>query len=342
MKINIIDVAKKAGVSTATVSRVLSHFPGVREKTRNKVLKTVRELNYEVNAVARSLRQKKTNSIGVIVGNVLSQFYSEIAKSVEDTANQLGYHTILCNGDENPKKELEYLRVLKSNRVDGIILVPTGKNLKYIEHLLNTRIKMVFLDRFIDGVKCDTVLVDNELGAYKAVKHLINRGYKRIGLINGYLDRTTGAQRLKGYLKAIEEAKIPRDERLIKIGDFKKESGEKLTEELLRQSNKPDAIFATNIDMSIGTLVAVKKMGLEIPEDIGIMCFDDSDWARILKPSITVIRQPVYEMGSMAAKILIKKIENQKRNLKKSPSVKILETELIVRESTKKKLEKLS
>jgi DNA-binding LacI/PurR family transcriptional regulator len=130
MKINIKDVARKAGVSTATVSRVLGDFSGVRDKTRKKVLKAVTELNYEINAVARSLRQKKTNSIGIIVGNVLSQFYSVIAKSVEDTANKFGYHTILCNGDENPEKELEYLKVLKSNRVDGIILTPTGAKIQ--------------------------------------------------------------------------------------------------------------------------------------------------------------------------------------------------------------------
>jgi len=176
MKINIKDVAKKAGVSTATVSRVLSNFPGVKGKTKIKVLKAVRELNYEINAVARSLRQKKTNSIGIIVGNVLSQFYSEIAKSVEDTTNKFGYHTILCNGDENPQKELEYLRILKSNRVDGIILVPTGKNSKYIHNLINTRIKVIFLDRLVKGVNCDAVLVDNIHGAYKAVKYLIDQG----------------------------------------------------------------------------------------------------------------------------------------------------------------------
>jgi len=337
MKINIKDVANKAGVSTATVSRVLGDFPGVRDKTRIKVLETVSELNYEINAVARSLRQKKTNSIGIIVGNVLSQFYSVIAKSVEDTANKFGYHTILCNGDENSQKELEYLRILKSNRVDGIILTPTGKNSEYVQHLINSRTKVVLLDRLIKGVDCDAVLVDNIHGAYKAVKHLIDQGYKKIGIVNGYLDRTTGAERLKGYLKAIEETGIARDDSLIKIGNFKKESGRKLTEELLRQPNKPDAIFTTNIDMSMGALLAIKKMGLIIPDDIGIVCFDDSDWALILEPSITVIRQPVYQLGSTAAELLIKKIEDEEKKLDHKPTVVILNTELIIRNSTKNK-----
>jgi DNA-binding LacI/PurR family transcriptional regulator len=336
MKINIKDVARKAGVSTATVSRVLGDFPGVRDKTRKKVLKAVSGLNYEVNAVARSLRQKKTNSIGIIVGNVLSQFYSVIAKSVEDTANKFGYHTILCNGDENPEKELEYLKILKSNRVDGIILVPTGKNSKYIHNLINTRIKVIFLDRLVEGVNCDAVLVDNTNGAYKAVKHLIDQGYRKIGIVDGYIDRTTGAERLRGYLQAIEEAGIAKDDSLIKIGNFKKESGRKLTKELLEQTNRPEAIFTTNIDMSMGALIAIKEMGLTIPDVIGIVCFDDSDWASILEPPITVIRQPVYQLGSTAAELLIKKIENDKKGSGHRPKTITLNTELIIRNSTRK------
>ena len=133
-------------------------------------------MNYEINAVARNLRQEKTNAIGVIVGNILSQFYSIIAKSVEDKANKSGYNVILCNGDDNPEKELRYLKVLKSNRVDGIILTPTGKNAKYVNWLIESEIKVVFLDRLIDGVDCDAVLVDNENGAYSAVKHLVDQG----------------------------------------------------------------------------------------------------------------------------------------------------------------------
>jgi len=338
MKINIKDVAKKAGVSTATVSRVLGHFPGVRDKTRKKVLKAVSELNYEINAVARNLRQKKTNSIGIIVGNVLSQFYSVIAKSVEDTANKFGYHTILCNGDENPEKELNYLKVLKYNRVDGIILIPTGKNSEYVQHLINSRTKVVLLDRLIEGVDCDAVLVDNVNGAYKAVKYLIDQGYRKIGIVDGYLDRTTGAERLRGYLQAIEEAGIAKDDSLIKIGNFKKESGRKLTKELLEQSNRPEAIFTTNIDMSMGALIVIKEMGLTIPDDIGIVCFDDSDWALILEPSITVIRQPVYQLGSTAAELLIKKIKGNKDDSDPRPTVVTLNTELIIRNSTKRQI----
>jgi DNA-binding LacI/PurR family transcriptional regulator len=335
VKKNIKDVAKKAGVSVATVSRVLRNSDNVRKQTREKVLKAVSELNYEVNAVARNLRQEKTYSIGIILGNVLSQFYSIIAKSVEDTANKFGYNTILCNGDENPEKELNYLKVIKSNRVDGIIITPTGKNASYINHLINSGTQVVLLDRLIKKVDCDAVLVDNVDGAYKAVKHLISKGYKKIGIVNGYLDRTTGVERLEGYLKAIREAGIAKDNSLIKIGDFKKESGKKLTNELLKQQNKPEAIFTTNIDMSIGTLIAIKELNMKIPEDIGIVCFDDSDWIAIFEPPITVIRQPVYKLGSTACELLIKKIENDKEHLNTNTKIITLKTELIIRNSTK-------
>lgn len=336
LKINIKDVAKKAGVSTATVSRVLRDYPGVREITRKKVLKAVLDLNYEPNAVARSLRQEKTYTIGVVVGNVLSQFYSVIAKSVEDVANKSGYNVILCNGDDNPEKELRYLKVLKANRVDGIILTPTGKNADYVNWLIDSGTKIVLLDRLIDGVECDAVLVDNENGAYKAVKYLIDQGYGKIGIINGYIDRTTGKGRLDGYLKALKEANIPIDESLIKIGNFKKRSGIDLTRELLESSNRPEAIFVTNLDMTLGALITIKEMKIRIPEDLGVVGFDDSEWAQILDPPITTVSQPVYSLGSTAAEMLVKNIENKEKRVDNMPLKITLNTSLTIRNSTKK------
>lgn len=336
MKVNIKTVAEKADVSTATVSRVLRDFPGVREKTKKRVLKAISELNYEVDAVARSLRRKKTNTIGVIVGNILSQFYSIIAKSVEDVAQKNGYNMILCNGDDDPQKELKYLKVLKSNRVDGIILTPTGKNAEYVNRLIDSGTKVVLLDRLIEGVNCDAVLVDNETGAYKAVKHLIDQGYRKIGIITGYLDRTTGRERLNGYLRALNEAGIPRDDTLIKVGNFKKRSGIELTKEILQMENRPEAIFVSNIDMTLGTLITIKEMGLKIPDDIGVVGFDDPEWAMILDPPITAISQPAYSLGSTSAEMLIKKIEVKESAIGNEPLIITLNTNLIVRNSAKK------
>lgn len=335
MKVNIKTVAKRAGVSITTVSRVIREYPGIKEETRKKVLKSIRELNYEINAVARNLRQKKTNTIGIIVGNVLSQFYSIIAKSVEDSANKAGYNVILCNGDDNPEKEFRYLKVLKYNRVDGIILTPTGKNAEYVKWLIETGTRVVLIDRLIDGVNCDAVLIDNENAAYGAVRHLIKQGYRKIAIINGYIDRTTGKGRLNGYIKALRDAGIPKDDSLIKIGNFKKSSGRDLVKELMQGNSKPEAIFVTNIDMTLGALIAIKEMGLKIPSDIGIVGFDDPDWNIILDPPLTAVHQPVYELGSMAAELLLKKIESKDTSTSNKPLIMTLNTSLVVRNSTK-------
>jgi DNA-binding LacI/PurR family transcriptional regulator len=331
MKFNIKNIAEKAGVSTATVSRVLNGFPGVREKTKKNVIKIVSELNYELDGIARSLRQKKTYKIGLIVGNILSQFYSILAKSIEDVAIQYGYSEILCNGDDDPEKELNYLKVLKSSRVDGIIITPTGKNAGYIKNLIQSDIKIVLVDRLVEGLDCNAVLVDNEKGSYKAVKYLIDNGYKKIAIIDGFIDRTTGKERLNGYLRALDENNIPRNDNFIKIKDFKKISGITLSEELLKAKNKPEAIFAANIDLCLGTILTIKSLGLKIPDDIAVIGFDDSEWAQILEPPLTTISQPVFDLGLTAAEMLIKDIENI--NDKKENLIITLSTKLIERSS---------
>ena len=334
MKINIKTVASKAGVSTATVSRALADFKGMRENTRKKVLNAIKDLNYEVDSVARSLRQNKTNTIGIIVSNVLSPFYSIIAKSVEDKALESEYKLILCNGDDDPSKELEYLKILKSNKVDGIILTPTGRNADYINNIIEAGINVVLLDRMVEGVNCDSVLVDNYKGSYTAIKYLTGKGYRRIAFIGGYTDRTTGRQRLAGYNNAIKDAGLKINNDLIKIGDFKKESGMKLTREILEKSYRPDAIFAANIDMTLGCLIAIREAGLSIPEDIAIVGFDDPDWSTIVEPPLTVISQPVYDLGSTAAELLIKNISNKRDNSDRKPCTITLNTDLIIRNST--------
>jgi len=334
LKINIKTIADKAGVSTATVSRVLNDYKGIRDVTRKRVLKVINEYNYEINAIAKSLKQKRTMTVGIVLGNVLSQFYSIIAKSVEDTASKYGFSTILCNGDDDPAKELKYLKVLKSNRVDGIILTPTGRNADYVNNLINSGTNIVLLDRLIEGVSCDAVLVDNLNGAYLAIKHLLEQGYRRIGIINGFIDRTTGHDRLEGYKKALKEANIKIDDDLIKIGNFKKKSGYELTEEIL--ASKPDALFVTNIDMMLGSIILTREKFLKIPADLAFAGFDDPEWAMLLEPPLTVVQQPVYELGVTAAEILIKKIISNEDS--KSPLIHVLNTTLVIRKSSLKGL----
>ncbi len=333
------DVAKKAGVSRATVSAVLNENKFVSKELKEKVLEAINELNYEVNSIARSLKNKKTYTIGVIIEDIFSGFYFPIVHAIEDIAKKYGYSMILCNQNNNPDEELKYLKVLKSSRADGIIMVPTGKNVNYINQILEMGPRIVFLDRLADGIECDAVLVNNCEGAYLAVKHLIDNGFKKIAIINGFIDLTTGKERLKGYLKALTEAGIPKNDEYIKICKVNEKKVNKLLLELLESDDKPDAIFTSREYDTFNTIKIIKKLKLKIPEDIAITGFDDSysKWSRITSPSITCVRQPLHELGETAAELLFKKINNIHTNLRDKPQVVILNTDLVVRDSSLKR-----
>lgn len=332
MKLNTKIIADKAGVSTATVSRVLNDYEGVREITRKRVLRVINKYNYEINAVAKSLKQKKTMTIGIIIGHILSQFNSIIAGSVEDVSSRYGYNTMLCISNDDPEKELKYLKVLRSNRVEGIILVPTGKNADYVNNLLKAGTKIVLLDKIIKGVDCDSVVVDNMNGAYNGVRHLVEQGFRRIGIIDGSIERITGYDRLRGYKKALREKNIKINEDFIKIGDFKKESGYRMTGEILK--NQPDALFVANLDMLLGSVLMLKEKNIRIPEDIAIVGFDDSEWALLMNPPITVVQQPVRSIAATGTEILMKKLINKSVD---KPKIHTLKTNLVIRGSSIKK-----
>ena len=191
------------------------------------------------------------------------------------------------------------------------------------------------VDRLIEGVDCDAILVDNEKGSHAAVKYLIDNGYRKIALINGFTDRTTGKERLNGYVRALKENNIKINNDLIKIRDFKKRSGILLAEELLQNKDKPEAIFAANLDLTLGTLLSAKKFGLKIPDDLAVIGFDDTDWAEITEPPLTVIRQPIYDLGATSAETLIKNIEEDNKPDREKLII-TLNTKLIERDSVKK------
>lgn len=332
------DVAKKAGVSSATVSAVINQNKYVSPELKKRVQKTIEILNYEINSVARSLKTKRTYTIGVIIGNVLSNFYSILAKSIEENAKKHGFSIILCNGDDDPEEELKYLKVLKSSRVDGIILTPTGKNISYIKQIIKTGTNLIFIDRLINGIDCDAVIVDNVNGAYQAVKHLIENGYRKVAIIDGFIDRTTGRGRLDGYLKALDESGIPRNDNLIKIGSFKQTSGMELCRELLTGSDKLEAIFTANLDITLGAIKIIKEMGLKIPDDVAIVGFDDSEWSTIIDPPLTCVRQPTSNLGKIVLEMLVKKInKDNDKALQNKPQVITLETDLLIRGSSSRR-----
>ncbi|MFW6138177.1 MAG: LacI family DNA-binding transcriptional regulator [Spirochaetota bacterium] len=331
-KLNIAKIADLAGVSTATVSRVINKYPYVKEETRKKVMEVIDETNYRINAIARNLRRRKTHSIGVIISNVLSPFYSIIAKSVEDVAIRHNFSTVLCNGGDDPLKERMYLKVLHENRVDGIILSPTGKNKDYLSFLKSLGTPILFLDRVVEGVSCDSVVVNNREAACSGVKYMIEKGCRKIGFISGPRDRMTGMHRLEGYRDALEQSGMGVKEELIKYGDFSLESGREKAAELLMNSGI-DSLFVANTDMATGAYQSIKENNLHIPQDIAFMMFDNPGWASLVTPGITAISQPVYTLGSTAADLLFKRITEAENYMDSGPVKVVLEAKLVIRQS---------
>jgi LacI family fructose operon transcriptional repressor len=326
--VSIKDVAEAAGVSTATISRVLADKPHVRPEVRNHVLAVVQELNYRPNRVARSLRAQRSNIIGLIVSDIQNPFFTLISRAVEDTAYAQGMSIFLCNTDEDPAKEAMYLKLMRDERVSGIILSPTLKTTDNFIDITNSHLPVVVIDRRVRGVEIDTVLVDNVESAYKIVDHLIGHGHHRIGAIFG-VGSTTGRERREGYLKALEDHGIRPSDELILFVEAREAEGYKATRELLKLSEVPDAIFTSNGLLSAGAFRALRESSLKMPEEIAFATFDETPWSTLVDPPLTVIEQPTYEIGRTAIELLVNRIQDPSR----SPREVTLKGRLIIRQS---------
>ena len=326
--VRIKDVASAAGVSTATVSRVLAEKPYVRKKVRDRVLAVVQELRYRPNRVARSLRVQKSNIIGLIVSDIQNPFFTLISRAVEDTAYGQGMSIFLCNTDSHPKKEAMYIKLMQDERVAGIILSPTQNVSHAFDEIANAHLPVVIIDRHVPAIEFDSVQVDNIGSAYQIISHLIDHGYKRIGALFG-TGSTTGQERQKGYLKALEDHGIHPSEALCLFVNPKEIDGYMGTQQLLNLPKTPDAIFTSNGLLSAGAYKALHESSLRIPEQIAFATFDDTPWATMVDPPFTVIEQPTYEIGRTAVELLIKRIEDSTR----PPRAVTLKSRLIIRGS---------
>ena len=295
------------------------------------VLKAMRELGYKPNRVARRLRTRDSSShlLGLIIPNIQNTFFADLARGVEDVAYKSNYAVLLCNYDEDEAKERFYLDVMQSESVDGIILPPIHENDPAVLQVVRTGTPVVCVDRSLSSGNLDKVEVDNHTGALKAVEHIIAQGHKRIGLIGGPADSSTGRERLRGYKDAHAQAGLPVKSELVRFGDFKQESGQTLAHELLSLDDPPTALFACNGLMTAGALEAIAARGLRIPKQIAIVGFDELPLSSVFNPPLTVVRQPAYEVGKYAAELLLKRIEDAKRP---ATSLKLM-PELIIRKS---------
>lgn len=306
----IQDVAQHAGVSIATVSRVLNGTTYVNEEVAARVRAAVKELQYQPSRAAQALRANRSKIIGLLISDIQNPFFTALIRGVEDVANRNGYSLILCNSDENPRKEQQYIEVLCAERVAGAIVVPTSENPPKLRLFREHEIPLISVDRRVKDRTTDAVLIDNVRGAYEAVAHLITNGYRRIGVITGPVGTTTGRERLEGYRKALREAGLASDPALERVDDFKSEGGRKCAQALLDMEQPVDALFTTNNLMTLGALEAIHERHLRIPEDIAIVGFDEMPWAALSSISLTTVTQPVYELGSTAALRLFQRLQD--------------------------------
>ncbi len=335
MSATIHDIARKAGISVSTVSRVLNKKTvnyRISHETEKLVLKAARELNYRPNQLARGLRLKKTHTIGLVAPDVSNPFFANIVKSVQSAAYKLGYSLVVCDTDENLGLEIEHINLLRCQGVDGLIVMPVGQKSQHLEQLVKDGVSLVLMDRGFDELKASSVVVDNYNGAFEAIEHLISSGHTRIAIIQGMTNTYTNNGRVQGYQAALAKHAMPIDENLIVGKDFGRENGYIETKLLLQMKDPPTAIFATSDLITLGVLQAIFEEGLNIPKDISLIAFDDIDFAPFLICPLTTVAQPKEVMGEIAVKLLVEQMKNQDK-----PEAKriVLKPKLLVRNSVR-------
>lgn len=337
-KTSLADIAKALGVSKTLVSMVLNgkgNQNGINEDTQKRVWAKAKELNYKPNLMARSLRTGKSNTIGLIVSDISNAFYAQMCRAVEDAANKQNYTVLFGSSDEKPEKEQQLIQMLRDRLVDGLVLSTTQDNIEGIQELKEDKYPFVLIDRTIPSVETPYVTADNFQGGRDAVQHLIDKGYRRIGLLRISPSHLTSiSERVRGYREALETNGIAYDPDLVREVPYNniQETIATTIPELLALPEPVEAIFVLNNNLATGALQSISKLGLKIPEDIALLSFDDIDLFRLFNPAVSVVAQPIREMGTKAVELLIEKINNgEKSNVEDHI---VLPTELIVRKST--------
>jgi LacI family transcriptional regulator len=335
----IKDIAKKVGLSVTTVSRALNDYYDVNQKTKQRIKEVAKELNYSPNSIARSLVMKKTKTIGLLVSDLLREgakdnFTFEVLTGINNCAGQLGYDLVLFSTSSDKQKEKTYTQLCRERRVDGVIISGIKTNDRYLKEVVTSDIPCVLIDIPIESDSVGFVTTDNVLGAMKAVQHLISLGHSNIAFINGHDFAYVSKKRLEGYTKALEKASIALHKEWIVDGSFLDSIAEKVAYNLLQKSPEITAIFCASDLMALGVIKAANKLNIKVPEDLSIVGYDDIVLASYVTPTLTTISQDKYQMGYQAAELLINMLENNM-----APHQRLLNTKLIIRESTKPKNE---
>ena len=322
-------VAEKAGVSVNTASRAINNKPDISKETKKRILKVAQELGYVRNDTAVALRTKKTGTIGVVIADNRNPFYAEVLNGIEEAAREKNYHIILANTQRDYKKEEEAINLLLAKRVDGLLITPVQDRDDDIKNLIEANIPFVIVGRDFKNIEVDAIYNDEVKGGFLATEYLIKKGHKRIALINGFLHKSPARGRLGGYKKALKEYGMPFDDALVSVGDIDVKDGYERTKQLFEQGLNFTAIFAYNDMMAFGAMQAIKGKDLRIPEDIGLVGYDDIPFSSLISPSLTTIRLKKQELGAESVKLLLSRINGNRKMTKKV----MLGVELQIRES---------
>jgi LacI family transcriptional regulator len=336
-QITIKDIARELGISPSTVSRALKDHPDISPDTKKAVTELAERLNYQPNSIALSLRQSKTNMIGVVIPEIVHFFFSTVISGIEDIAYDAGYNVIVSQSNESYDREVTDVKALFNSRVDGMIasISRETKDYSHFESLYQRGMPLVFFDRVCDSLDTHRVVVDDYEGALEATEHLIEQGCTRIAHLAGPANLMISQNRMQGYKDALIKHGMPIEESLIvRCDSGTQEEAREVTTKLISQ--KPDAIFANNDIAALGAMLAIKGAGLNIPKDIALVGFSNWQITTLTDPALTTVDQPGFEMGQEAAKLLIRQIEMGDEEVLE-PQTKVLKTRLIVRESSIRK-----
>lgn len=330
MTVTIYDVAREAGVSMATVSRVVNNNPNVKPQTRKKVFEAIERLGYRPNAVARGLASKRTTTVGVVIPDISNSIFSEVARGIEDIANMYHYNIILCNSDKRKEKEIRVINTLLEKQVDGLLFMGGAVTEDHLQAFQTSQVPIVLCGTSDEHNSMPSVDIDHQAAAYDSVKLLIDNGHRKIGMISGTLqDPANGFARYQGYKQALEEAGIPFSENLVRIGNYKYESGYEVMKYFLELADRPTAIFAATDEMAIGAIHAIQDYGLRVPEDISVISVDNIRMASMVRPELTTVAQPMYDIGAVSMRLLTKLMKKEPVDLEKV----VLPHEIIHRKS---------
>lgn len=325
----IQEVAKRANVSVATVSRVLNNNPYVKEETRARVAKVIKELNYSPNLSGRILRRNETETILVLLNTISNPFFSKAVTGIRHIADKMGYLIMICNTEADIKKEVEFLNLLRYRQADGAIIITQEMDQKGLEEI-DANFPIVQCFEYHDSSKLSYVSIDNERAAYEAVSYLISIGHKNIGFVGCDSSYPSAKQREQGYVSALKEAKIELNDSLMIRGNYGFKSGYECGKKFMELDQRPTAIFAISDMQAIGVIRALKNCGVRVPEDISVVGFDNIAFSEIYDPSLTTVSQPAYKIGSRAMSLLVSRIKDEKY---KTQHI-LLKHNLIIREST--------